>query len=127
MKFLLTLWGDESAWENLSPEESKAELARWFAYSSEAEAAGVLLGGEGLQPTSAARTVRLAGGIVTDGPFAETTEQLGGYYLLDCANVDDALSWARKIPMTKGSVEVRPVMDYGAGEEAAGAERAAQG
>jgi len=126
MKFLLTIWADESGWATMSPEESKAGLERWFAYTREAEVAGVLLGGEALEPTGAARTVRPGTGLVTDGPFAETTEQLGGFYLLDCANLDDALSWARRIPMSAGSVEVRPVIDFGAGEEASGAERAAQ-
>jgi len=125
MKFLLTIWADESTWATLSPEESKAGLERWFAYTREAEGAGVLLGGEALQPTSAARTVRPAEGVVTNGPFAETTEQLGGFYLLDCADLDEALSWARKIPMREGSVEVRQVVDFGAAEEASGAERAA--
>ena len=78
--------------------------------------------GEGLQPSATATTVKLAGPsgdhIVTDGPFAETKEQLGGFYLLDCADLDEALAWARKIPMPGGTVEVRPVMDY----EAAGSE-----
>jgi hypothetical protein len=83
----------------------------------------VLLGGEGLQPTSTATTVRVRDGeaLTTDGPFAETREQLGGYYLLDCKDLDDAISWAAKIPgAADGSVEVRPVMDYEAmGHEAA--------
>ena len=70
---------------------------------------------EGLIP---ATVVRAQGGkvVTTDGPFAETKEQLGGYYLLDCKDLDDALAWAKKIPMPGGTVEVRPVMDY----EAAG-------
>ena len=81
----------------------------------------MLLGGEGLQPSSAATTVRVRDGerVLTDGPFAETKEQLGGFYLLDCDNLDEAIDWAAKIPGAgHGSVEVRPVMNYeGAGSE----------
>jgi hypothetical protein len=82
----------------------------------------VFVGGEGLQPSSTATTVRIQESgepIVSDGPFAETKEQLGGYYLLDCSDLDDALSWAKRIPMPGGTVEVRPVMDY----EAVGSEQ----
>jgi hypothetical protein len=81
----------------------------------------VHLGGEGLQPSSTATTVHIqptGDPIVSDGPFAETKEQLGGYYLLDCRDLDDALAWAKRAPMPGGTVEVRPVMDY----EAAGSE-----
>ena len=80
----------------------------------------MLLGGEGLQPSSTATTVGSRDGDPSsrDGPFAETKEQLGGYYLLDCSDLDDALAWAKRIPMPGGTVEVRPVMDY----EAAGSQ-----
>ena len=75
----------------------------------------MFLGGEGLQPTSTATTVRVRDGepLLTDGPFAETREQLAGFYLLDCGDLDDAVRWAAKIPSAaRGSVEVRPVIDY---------------
>jgi hypothetical protein len=117
MKYLLTLWGDESAWSELSPEDAKADMDRWAAFDKDVESAGVLLGGEGLQPTSTATTVRVKGGehLVTDGPFAETKEQLGGYYLLNCRDLDEAIAWARKIPARNdGSIEIRPVIDYAA-------------
>jgi hypothetical protein len=81
----------------------------------------VHVGGEGLQPSSTATTVAIPESgdpIVSDGPFADTKEQLGGYYLLDCGDLDDALAWAKRVPMPGGTVEVRPVMDY----EAAGSE-----
>jgi len=98
-------------------------MEAYGAFGEAAKEAGVLLGGEGLQPTSTATTVRVRDGeaLTTDGPFAETREQLGGYYLLDCKDLDDAISWAAKIPGAQnGSVEVRPVMDYEAmGREAA--------
>ena len=80
------------------------------------------MGGEGLEPTASATTVRVRDGerLLTDGPFAET-EQLGGLYILECANLDEALDLAAKIPdATTGSVEVRPVLDYSKYEEEAG-------
>jgi hypothetical protein len=114
-KYMLTLWGDESAWESWSPEELQQNMKLWEEYDREATAAGVLLGGEGLEPSPTAKTVRVRDDerIVSDGPFAETKEQLGGFYLLDCKNLDHAIEWAAKVPVPDGEpVEVRPVMDY---------------
>jgi hypothetical protein len=119
MKYLLTLYGDESRFAQMTPEQLQQSMRQWDEYTTEVIEAGVHLGGEGLEPSATATTVKLdLGGdhIVTDGPFAETKEQLGGYYLLDCKDLD-ALAWAKKIPMPGGTVEIRPVMDY----EAAGA------
>jgi hypothetical protein len=115
MKYLLTLYGDESRYADATPEQQAEGMQAWDAFTSAAIDAGVHLGGEGLQPSATATTVQIAQGgdhIVSDGPFAETKEQLGGYYLLDCKDLDDALAWAKKIPMPGGTVEVRPVMDY---------------
>jgi hypothetical protein len=115
MKYLLALIGDESRFADLTPEQQAEGMKAWDAFTQAAIDAGVHLGGEGLQPSSTATTVRIreAGDpIVSDGPFAETKEQLGGYYLLDCKDLDDALAWAKRIPMPGGTVEVRPVMDY---------------
>ena len=115
MKYLLALIGDESRYADRTPEEMAEGMKQWDAFTSEVIDAGVHLGGEGLQPSATATTVKIQESgdpIVTDGPFAETKEQLGGYYLLDCKDLDDALAWAKKIPMPGGSVEVRPVMDY---------------
>jgi hypothetical protein len=123
MRYLLTIYDDESTWNDVTPEQSAQVMAAYGAFGEAAQSAGVLLGGEGLQPTSTATTVRVRDGeaLTTDGPFAETREQLGGYYLLDCKDLDDAISWAAKIPGAQsGSVEVRPVMDY----EAMGREEA---
>jgi hypothetical protein len=123
MRYLLTIYGDESGWNDVTPEQSQHIMAAYGAFGQEAQAAGVLLGGEGLQPTSTATTVRVRDGeaLTTDGPFAETREQLGGYYLLECKDLDEAIGWAAKIPGAQdGSVEVRPVMDY----EAMGREEA---
>jgi hypothetical protein len=123
MKYLLTIYVDESGAAQATPEDGTRMMSEYGAFGEAAEAAGVLLGGEGLQPTSTATTVRVRDGetLFTDGPFAETREQLGGYYLLQCADLDEATRWAAKIPGARtGAVEVRPVMDYEAiGHEAA--------
>jgi hypothetical protein len=127
MKYLLLLYGDETRWEKMSPEEAEEDMKRWSAFGDELVASGAFLAGEGLAPTSSATTVRIKDGEVvhTDGPFAETREQLGGFYLLECPDLDAALGWAAKVPDLgeDGSVEVRPVMDYeAAGYEQPGAE-----
>jgi hypothetical protein len=123
MKYLLTIYADESRYATMTPEDSAALMQAYGRFGTEAEAAGVLLGGEGLQPTATATTVRVRDGetLLTDGPFAETREQLGGYYLLECADLDEANRWAARIPDANGgAVEVRPVMVY----EAMGREEA---
>ena len=115
MKYLFALIGDQSRSAEATPEERRALMQVWDGYTRAAIDAGVYLGGEGLQPPTTATTVKIqetGDHIVTDGPFAETKEQLGGYYLLDCKDLDDALAWAKRIPWPGGSVEVRPVMDY---------------
>jgi hypothetical protein len=114
-KYVVTLWGDESVWESWTPEQVQQEMGRWDEYDREATAAGVMLGGEGLEPSETAKTVRVRGGeqIVSDGPFAESKEQLGGFYLLDCKDLDHAIEWAARVPVPDDEpVEIRPVMDY---------------
>jgi hypothetical protein len=121
MKYLLTLYHDESRVAESTPEQRGETMKAWDGYTRDAIDAGVHLGGEGLQPSATSTTVQIQESgdpIVSDGPFAETKEQLGGYYLLDCRDLDDALAWAKRIPMPGGTVEVRPVMDY----EAAGSQ-----
>ena len=128
MRFLLLIYDDESGSEDATPEDFAAMLAEYEAYDRAVQEAGVFVSGEGLQPTATARSVRMRDGapLHTDGPFAETREQLGGYYLLDCADIDDALRWAERIPVPpSGGVEVRPVIDYAA-FETAGEDAAAQ-
>ena len=115
MKYLLTIYTDESGFADVTPEQVQQVMAAYEAFGREVTEAGVMLGGEGLQPTSTATTVRVRDGerLLTDGPFAETKEQLGGFYVLDCKDLDEALGWAAKIPgAQQGAVEVRPVMDY---------------
>ena len=130
MKYLLTIYSDESGWEDVTPEQGQEIMNAYWAFQQEVEQAGVFIAGEGLEPTSAATSVRVRDGerLVTDGPFAETKEALGGFYLLECENLDDALEWAAKIPSASwGTVEVRPVMDYDAvsgGSTAGEAQRA---
>ena len=117
MKYLLALIGDEARYADRTPEEGAEVMKAWDRFTRDAIDAGVHVGGEGLQPSSTATTVKIQESgdpIVSDGPFAETKEQLGGYYLLDCKDLDEALAWAKRIPMPGGTVEVRPVMDYDA-------------
>jgi hypothetical protein len=115
MKYVLALIGEEGGMEDASPEEMKAVMDRWSDYGKEAVAKGAFIAGEGLQPSETASTVKIEEGsepTVTDGPFAESKEQLGGFYLLECKDLDEALEYAKKIPFQNGWVEVRPVMDY---------------
>jgi hypothetical protein len=115
MKYLFSLVGDESRWDDVSADDMKQAMERWTAFDREALDAGVYVAGEGLQPSTTATTLRVqeqGEPIVSDGPFAETKEQLGGFYVLDCRNLDDALAWARKIPFRGGAIEVRPVLEY---------------
>ena len=115
MKYLFALIGEEGGMEDASPEEMKAVMDRWAAYGKEAVDKGAFIAGEGLQSSETASTVRLEEGkepTVTDGPFAESKEQLGGFYLLECKDLDEALEYAKKIPLQNGWVEVRPAMDY---------------
>ena len=114
MRYLLSFIVEERAMENSSPEEMQAGLERWAAFDDEAVAKGAMIACEPLESSTVATTVHVrenGDSIVTDGPFAETKEQLGGFCVLDCENLDEALEWARKVPMRSGSIEVRPVMD----------------
>ncbi len=115
MQYLLLIYGDEAIDENMTEAESKAYVGEFWEFTEAVKKAGVYVGGEALQPISTATSVRVRDGKVghTDGPFAETKEQLGGFYLLDCDSLDDALHWASKIPTARmGTVEVRPIMKY---------------
>ncbi|HWH96495.1 MAG TPA: YciI family protein [Baekduia sp.] len=93
----------------------RAPTEEWMAYTQELAQSGVLVAGDALEPTAAAQTVRVRDGetVVVDGPFAETKEMLGGYYLIDVEDLDAALAWAARIPSVGfGSVEVRPIMVF---------------
>jgi hypothetical protein len=115
MKYAFTIYTDEAQRESAS-EEQMSEISRaYFELTQEMEQKGVLVAGDGLYPTSTATTVRVRDGErnVTDGPFAETKEQLGGFYVLDVKDLDEAIEWASRIPGAQhGSIEVRPVLVY---------------
>jgi hypothetical protein len=120
MKYLLTIYGDESRWADVTPEQSAGQMKAYDELTRDMQDTGVLLGGEGLQPVATATTVRVRDGerLLTDGPFAETRETLGGFYLVDVEDLDAAISWAAKIPgAASGSIEVRPVMNYEAARD----------
>jgi hypothetical protein len=119
MRYMFSLFSTEGGWEDASPEDMKAVMDRWADFSQETMEAGVFVAGDALQESSTATRVQIPGApdsgdeaVVTDGPFAETKEQLGGYYVLDCKDLDEALAYAKRIPLFGGTVEVRPVMDY---------------
>ena len=115
MKYMLTIVGPEGGLEDATPDEMKAVMDRWAAFSEETVDKGAFVAGEGLQPSATATTVRISADgaerTVTDGPFAESKEQLGGFYLLECKDLDEALDWAKRVPARAGAVEVRPVLD----------------
>jgi hypothetical protein len=112
MKYLLLMYGAERAWETMPTEQIDEIYAAHRTYGAEMQHAGVIRGGAELKPTTTATTVRFTKGrpSTMDGPFAETKEQLGGYYLIDVDNVDEAIAWAERMPgMTDGAVEIRPL------------------
>jgi hypothetical protein len=112
MKYILLIYGDERVWASMSKEEMEKIYAEHRAYGEAMGKAGVILGGSELKPVATATSVSFAGGKprTVDGPFAETKEQLAGYYLIEAPNLEEALGWAEKMPgMTHGTVEVRPL------------------
>jgi len=112
MEYLILIYGDERAYGTITEAQLKAMYQEYGSYTQDLIKAGVMRGGNELKPVATATTIRLRGGKVlsTDGPFAETKEQLGGYYLIDVPNLDDAVKWAAKCPGAKtGSIEVRPI------------------
>jgi len=117
MRYMLLIYSNEQSTEVASPEEQEGIAAGHGAVMAETSRRGILKGAEPLQPTSTATTVRVQNGkaLVTDGPFAETKEQLAGYYILDCKDLDEALEWAARIPTAcaggTGCVEVRPIRE----------------
>jgi len=115
MQYLMLIYSNEAARAEATPEEQAATMNAYFAFNRSL-ADGELVGGDALHPTSTATTVRVRDGkrTVTDGPFAETREQLGGYYLIEAANLDEAIAIAARIPAAlHGSIEIRPVMNIG--------------
>jgi hypothetical protein len=120
MRYLLLIYGNEQAAAAKSADAQAAEMDAWWKYTSDLQQSGQHLGGEALQPIASATTVRQANGrpVVADGPFAETKEQLGGFYMIDVPDLDAAIAWASKIPNLPdgGSVEIRPIMEFDSSE-----------
>jgi hypothetical protein len=115
MKYLCLIYDDEKKFATMSKEEGEAFMGEYFAFTEGIKQSGHYLGGNALKPVSTATTVRTRGGKLstTDGPFAETKEQLGGYYLIEARDLNDALQVAAKIPSVRtGSIEVRPIEEY---------------
>ncbi|HEU4720249.1 MAG TPA: YciI family protein [Gemmatimonadaceae bacterium] len=115
MKYLCLIYEDEKLYETMSEADTNAMMAEYFAFTNTYRQSGNVLGGEALQPIATATTVRVRNGKLstTDGPFAETREQLGGYYLLEAKDLNEAIQIASKIPGARsGSVEVRPIMEF---------------
>ena len=127
MEYMLLIYGEEGRWGSQSDEEREAMYAEYFKLSDDLRARDALLGSNELQPVATATTVRVRDGetLVTDGPFAETKEVLGGYYLIEAESLDDAIEWAARIPSARaGKIEVRPVVDNTARAAAARSEGA---
>jgi hypothetical protein len=115
MKYMLLIYGDETQGRDATPGQLEAVMDTWWKYEAWLAERGIKLAGEALQPTAQATTVRVQDGqaVTTDGPFAETKEQLGGFYLLDVANLDEALEAAKECPGARtGTIELRPVQEF---------------
>lgn len=117
MQYMLMTWVNENGWSKLTKAEQEQGAAAYMAYGEALKKAGVLAGSNRLQPTSAATTVRIANGRsqVLDGPYVDSKEQLGGYFLIDVPDLDAAISWAARCPAAgHGVVEVRPIWNMAA-------------
>ena len=115
MRYAILIYHQEADESGMTPAQREKEMGGFFAFTQAVKEAQAYAGGEALHPTATATTVRVSGDqtITTDGPFAETKEQLAGFYLLDCKDLDEAIQWAAKIPSaSRGAVEVRPVVDF---------------
>ena len=128
MKYLCLIYENEKNWETMPQSDAEAIMNEYFAFTEDIRKSGKYVAGEALQPTPTATTVRVRNGKIstTDGPFVETKEQLGGFYLIDAKDLNDAIQVAARIPSARlGSIEVRPVVDFSTEaakrEEAAGA------
>jgi hypothetical protein len=113
MKYLLLIYENEGAWATMPEEEQGQVFGEYMTYTQEIARSGNLVAGEALQPTATATSVRVQGGktVTTDGPFAETREQLGGFYLVEAKDLDEAIGLAARIPGARtGTIEVRPIM-----------------
>ena len=118
MKYLCLIYENEKSWETMPKEQADAIMGEYFAFTDGIRQSGHYVAGDALHPTTTATTVRVRNGKIstTDGPFAETKEQLGGYYLIEAKDLNDAIQVASKIPSARhGSIEIRPVVDFSQG------------
>jgi hypothetical protein len=116
MQYLLLIYDDESLWTKMSEAETGAYMGEYTEFTRSVRESGHFRAGEALQPTSTATSVRVRDGktVTTDGPFAETREQLGGFYLIEAKNLDEAIAIAARIPSSRlGTIEIRPIQSYG--------------
>jgi hypothetical protein len=122
MKYLCLIYEDESQYESMTKEQGDAIMGEYFAFTESISRSGHMVSGEALQPVRTATTIRMRNGKLstTDGPFAETREQLGGFYLVEARDLNEAIQVASRIPAVRtGSIEIRPVVDFGeAGDQA---------
>jgi len=112
MKYILLIYGNEKDWGALTPAQVQGRMGEYRVFTQSIQASGHMLGGDRLDSVSTATTVRVQDGkvVTTDGPYAETKEQLGGYYLIEAKDIDEAIEIAARLPGAKyGAVEVRPV------------------
>lgn len=115
MQYMLLIYVDPASYAGMTEEQVQAEMTQYFAIGPEMRERGVYVAGDGLQGVETATTVRVRDGktMLTDGPFAETKEHLGGFYIVDAKDLDEAIEFALKIPdVVRGSVEVRPIAVY---------------
>jgi hypothetical protein len=117
VRYMMLIYGDHVEGAKMTEAEQAANMDYWTSYTQDFAKTGKMLGAEALMPVTTATTVRSnAGGtLTTDGPFAETKEALGGYYIIDAANLDEAIEWAGKMPIIcngGGCVEIRPIMEF---------------
>ena len=115
MRYAVLIYGNEAASASMTQAEREAEMGEYYAFTKMVQDRGAYLGGEALHSTSSATTIRVRDGkvLTTDGPFAETKEQLGGFYLVQCDNLDQAIEIAAQIPGARtGSVEIRPIFEF---------------
>jgi hypothetical protein len=115
MRYLCLIYENEKSYDTMPKDEADAVFGEYHSFTEGIKQSGQYVGGEALQPTQTATTIRIRNGKVstTDGPFAETKEQLGGYYLIEAQDLNDAIQVASKIPGARyGAVEVRPIVDF---------------
>lgn len=126
MQYMFSLIDEEPNWEDVSPEETQEMLDEMGRYNQELQDAGAMVTGAGLRERATGTVVRFPEGggeaTVTDGPFAETKEQLMGFWIIEAANLDEALAWARKAPLQGAAIEVRPLVDQADDDKLSGQE-----